>query len=196
MQCTAPPHPHLEMEEIREFIRRQMAGEPGPAFLVGDMNVDALAAADPRGPSAEPEFIFSFGDVHRKTKSSRMEAEPEFIFSFGDVHRKTKSSRMEGSEEYRCMVQTLSDGGQMHVRDVLYEEEGRHPCTFGIPSERVLTVGADRGVPQRLDYVFELHPRVNTSPRPPLLILPVCPACRAPWGQVLGCGGRSGAFSV
>lgn len=58
---------------------------------------------------------------------------------------------MEGTQDNMYILEN-----QYKVRDILLENYGYHPSTYGEEALMVLTHKDEYGIPQRLDYVFQV----------------------------------------
>jgi hypothetical protein len=65
---------------------------------------------------------------------------------------------MEGNRDKEYILDQ-----QYHIKDILLDNYGYHPTTYGEEALMVLTHKDEYGIPQRLDYVFQIEPK-KTKP--------------------------------
>jgi endonuclease/exonuclease/phosphatase family metal-dependent hydrolase len=126
---------------IDQCLRKHNHKDKDIVLIVGDFNVDARKPYYPKKEVTKYPAFKRYPDLNK-----------------GDQ-----------LNEYEAMVHILSDGKRDTIVDILHEQFGEHPVTYGasemdtslnapVPEETILTHKDDWCSNQSLDYLFQLIP--------------------------------------
>jgi hypothetical protein len=129
---------------------------------------------------AERDLILMIGDFNINAHEERECLEqnsllkafiPEEFHEYNELVQLMEGTR-DGEHLLRC---------QYRLRDLLFEHYGFHPTTYGEEGLMVLTHRDEYGIPQRLDYAFQVECR-HSKPA----LVPVIASCEVEKGKVEG----------